>query len=332
MQETVKQLLSGMACAVLFMSLTAAGDEVSSAKRVTDLLQDIQRTMNRAKEESSKAQQELQVDDSKSAQELNRDRAQAVEEFRDAMEEHSREGNSETERDVRSALLKVVRGSTDVIAKLQNEVLVSERQVSIASDALTRIILKMDEIDRALLEMGAGDTPEGREFRRQAALKLRNAAQMTKLLSAEGVRNPDVARILRTLNMQARMLYNRMPQQDNLRKMLAENRKSFEHFLTQLDLAKEQLAVEKLHLAQLALGEIAWGTMQKVAVLLMGDSCNLEQLSLNVLNAQDKRQDVITEFIRQNDQLHGVEPGAEASADAGEYRWLDKIENDPDLK
>lgn len=333
MKTTKSPIVFLVAAVFLILAISAPADEVSSAKRVTELFSDIQKTMDKAKQESSKVKTKYASPD-KSADAHNQERAKAIADFEEASEKYNRARSPETEKDVRSALLSVVRTSTDVIAALQNELLVNSRQVDIASDAISEVLVKMDSIDEALQGMGATDSPEAERLRKTALKQLRTVDQVTQVLAADNPRNPQVQQIKQTLNVQARALTAGVGHHGSLRKTLNENRKQFEHFLAQLEIAKRQLAMEKLQMSQLALGQIAWGTMNKIAILLMGNSGNIEALATNVLSAQNSRHDTMNEFMQQNERLHDTGAGGNAhggGADAEEYPYLEQVRNDPTL-
>jgi len=295
----MKRLWQLILCLAAAFQLSASADE-RTGKEFSELIRELNHELTTARDRVREIQAEQQQTAGGPSTAILPERQQELDRLA-YLTENLNAATTDAERqrlefDVQEQVVVVAELSTEFLEAHKSELLSQDRQLAVFEDALARVIVKLDRLNR--LAPGS-DTVDAEAERLEARRELQSMAQVIEMLANA---NPDSRQwqdVRQTIMLQHTILRQHSADYSRIRETLGRQRQAYEQAHAQIVLARRGIAEEKAVLSQIALGEVAGSTLRKAAGLLMGNYSLIEVGEGSIRRAQT-RHDAVFDYLAQD--------------------------------
>lgn len=232
-------------------------------------------------------------------------RGEALRELENLTNDFDDEKNPQDKRvladQIEKKVLEIAGHSADFLENQKNSLVNQDQQLEVIEETMSTIIRKMNRLE-ALTANGKNGT-DGEEMRAKARKSLRNVAKMVEMLAARDGKSQRWRSVRQTIALQNKLLKRTLASGDKIQQMLKSQKQVYEQVLAQISIARQQIAIERDVLGQVALGEVARSLLRRAAGLLLGNHSIQDIGRMAVLKSEERQQDLLA-FMEQ-DEING---------------------------
>ena len=266
-----------------------------------ELIQEMNDEISQARTKIDKINLARQQNIPKTSTKILKERRQKLKQLDLAVQTMNKAKTEKERRDFSMKVEEQITGLSEVSAsylqRMKAGLISEDKQMALMSDVLSGIIYKLDKLDELAKSKSI------RKDKDKVAKEKKQIKSMANMVDMLSLNIPNSKRwngVRKTLVMQNRLLKQSQITGDKLRQRLKTQKEAYQQALAQVAIARQKIIGDKQTLAQIALGEIAQGSLRRAAALLVG-SMNIESLGPKMIEKSEARQASLVEFLDQTE-------------------------------